>query len=133
MSSFGNNEFFLTIYQSITNSPELVKLHNIVSKHGSSFSRDIFTKNVIIKCLESRIDSKLILASSNDIKVMNGLDDSYDLSAHYKLFIGNMINEVYNANPKIDGNVNLTEYMQEGAFTHIIKIIKKESIIEEIV
>ncbi len=112
MYNYINNSINMSILQSVqvllnysgklTTSPEVTKFRSFLETHKGQ-SGDVFVKQLLIKCLETCVDSSLILASNDEIgkiiskdKVMMCSAKPSEASlAKYKIFVGKMISNIY--------------------------------------
>jgi hypothetical protein len=135
--------FWLNSLHSIYSTPQATKFYKTLARYNNQ-SGDIFTKVMIIKCFEKYIDPKYVKATSEDIKKLNS---EYDIDTQCKIFIGNMINDIYTKVSKEECH-NFMHYCMQGDkvlmdnmdnimctsfITECIKTIKKEDLVNEII
>ena len=101
MSLTGIN-FFLNWVHELSTLPESSKFWNLIDTFKNK-SGNMFVKQLIIKCLEISVNSELITKSDTEIGNVISKDRNLMCSAtpssvnfiNYKLFIGKMINSIY--------------------------------------
>ncbi len=114
--------YSLNNYKTIAKSPEAMKFNEIMDKYKDK-SGDMFIKNMLIKCCELVIESKLINATNKDIHINNN-------SSEIKLFIGKMINNLYEN--KIDITIPINT-LYDTFLNEIITVVTKKELLIEII
>ncbi len=114
--------YSLNNYKTIAKSPEATKFNEIMNKYNDK-SGDMFIKNMLIKCCELVIEQKLINATSKDIHINNN-------SSEIKLFIGKMINNLYEN--KIDITIPINT-LYDTFLNEIITVVTKKELLIEII
>ncbi len=131
----------------LATSPEVIKFGTNLDIHKGK-SGDVFAKQLLIKCLETYVDSSLILASSDEIGKIISKDKVMMCSAKpteaklagYKMFVGKMINNIYDYKideSKLGNSLTMTddlENLQDFTQIHnfLIMSLFKEGVLNSI-
>jgi hypothetical protein len=139
------------VQDEISNFPENTKFKNLIATHKDK-SGDFFIKKLLTKCLDMSISSTLSSASDKDISdmiskerhMMCGQTSSVN-HTNYKIFVGKMINNVYEYkyNPDILDEIDFDDIkdyniIYDGVAFEVFRIdilamIKKESLLKIVV
>ena len=113
----------LNKFDLILKNPETIAFHSYICKHKNK-SGNVFIKNILIKCCELLMKPELINATSKDILISDT-----DITVNIKLFIGKMVNTIYDNKLDLEVPINGIYNMY---FEEIIGTITKDSLLLEI-
>ena len=88
---------YFELYREITNCADAKKFYNFLGEYGA-LAGNMFVRNIISQNMEKYIDKSFIDAEMEDIKRIghiNKTDGEEDPSKMYKIFLGRMINNLY--------------------------------------
>lgn len=115
----------LNKFDSILKNPEAIAFYSTICKHKTK-SGYIFIKNVLIKCCELVIEPTLINAINKDIITIK---PDTDITVDIKLFIGKMINNIYDNKINTEVSINI---IYDMFFKEIVAAITKDVLLLEI-